>query len=227
MTHYSFIAAEAFAPVIAAWQARAMEALEIIGLAGSISLLAGWRLYLCLFVTGLGMRLGWIELPTHLASLSVLANPWVMSAALAGSIAEFLADKVMWLDSVWDAIHTLVRPVGGALLALAIVDANDPAWQMLSFLLGGGGAFVMHAAKASSRALVNASPEPVSNVLVSGFEDFASGGLLAVALVHPIAAIVVAVLLLACAFALIIVARRAMKALLRAGRPLPKAAGKP
>jgi hypothetical protein len=140
-----------------------------------------------------------------------------VGAALAGSIAEFYADKVMWLDSVWDAVHTFIRPVGGALLALAIVDPGDPAWQVLSFLLGGGGAFVTHAAKASSRALVNASPEPVSNVVVSSIEDVASGGFLAVALAHPVAAVAVAALLLAFAVALIILARRAMKALLRLG----------
>jgi len=198
-----------------------MGAIEILGLASSISLLAGWRLYVCLFVTGLAMRLGWIELPTHLESLAILANPWVLGAALAGSIAEFFADKVMWLDSAWDAIHTFIRPVGGALLALAIVDASDPAWQFLSFLLGGGGAFVTHAAKASSRALVNASPEPVSNLVVSSIEDAASAGLLAAALAHPVAAVAIAALLLAFAIALIILARRAMKALLRfrPGRP--------
>ena len=198
-----------------------MGAIEILGLASSISLLAGWRLYVCLFVTGLAMRLGWIVLPTHLESLAILANPWVLGTALAGSIAEFFADKVMWLDSAWDAIHTFIRPVGGALLALAIVDAGDPAWQFLSFLLGGGGAFVTHAAKASSRALVNASPEPVSNLVVSSIEDAASAGLLAAALAHPVAAVAIAALLLAFAIALIILARRAMKALLRfrPGRP--------
>jgi hypothetical protein len=191
-----------------------MGAVEILGLAGSISLLAGWRLYLCLFITGLGMRLGWIELPTQLASLAILANPWVLGAALTGSVAEFFADKVMWLDSLWDAIHTFVRPVGGALLALAIVDASDPTWQVLSFLLGGGGAFVAHAAKASSRALVNASPEPVSNVVVSTLEDVATGGLLALALTYPVVAILIAALLLVFALALVALARRTMKSLL-------------
>ena len=201
-----------------------MGAIEIVGLASSISLLAGWRLYLCLFVTGLGMRLGWIELPTHLSSLAVLANPWVLGAAAAGAIAEFFADKVMWLDSIWDAVHTLIRPVGGALLALAIVDAGDPAWQVLSFLLGGGGALVTHAAKASARTLVNASPEPVSTIIVSSVEDGASIGLLAIALAHPVAAVAVAVLLLVFAIALIVLARRAMKALLSLG-PRPKDSG--
>jgi hypothetical protein len=196
--------------------------IEILGLAGSVSLLAGWRLYLCVFITGLGMRLGWVELPTQLASLAILANPWILGAALTGTVAEFFADKVMWLDSIWDAIHTFVRPVGGALLALAIVDASNPTWQVLSFLLGGGGALVTHAAKASSRALVNASPEPVSNVVVSSAEDVATGGLLALALTYPAAAIVIAGLLIASAVALIILARRAMKALLRFGRPTPR-----
>lgn len=196
-----------------------MGAIEILGLAGSVSLLAGWRLYFCVFITGLGMRLGWVELPTQLSSLAILANPWILGAALTGTVAEFFADKVMWLDSIWDAIHTFVRPVGGALLALAIVDASDPTWQVLSFLLGIGGALVTHAAKASSRALVNASPEPVSNVVVSSAEDVATGGLLALALTHPVAAAVVAALLLISAVVLIVLARRAMKALLRFGRP--------
>jgi hypothetical protein len=194
-------------------------AIEILGLAGTVSLLAGWRLYLCVFIIGLGMRLGWVELPTQLASLAIIANPWVLAAGLTGTVAEFFADKVMWLDSAWDAVHTFVRPVGGALLALAIVDASDPTWQVLSFLLGGGGAFVTHAAKASSRALVNASPEPVSNVVVSSAEDVATGGLLALALTSPVAAAVIAALLLVSAVVLIILARRAMKALLRFGRP--------
>lgn len=210
---------EAFAPVTAAWHPCTVDAIEILGLAGSVSLLAGWRLYLCVFVTGLGMRLGWVEPPTQLASLAILANPWVLGAALTGTVAEFLADKVMWLDSAWDAVHTFVRPVGGALLALAIVDASDPALQVLSFLLGGGAAFVTHAAKASSRALVNASPEPVSNVAVSSVEDVATGGLLALALTHPLAAAVIAALLLVAAVALILFARRTMRALLRFGRP--------
>jgi Domain of unknown function (DUF4126) len=196
-----------------------MGAVEILGLAASVSLLAGWRLYLCLFVTGLAMKLGWIELPVHLSALTALANPWVLGAAFIGLVAEFFADKVMWLDSVWDAVHTFVRPVGGALLALAIVDANDPVWQVLAFLLGGGGALLTHGAKASSRALVNASPEPVSNIIVSSAEDVATGGLLALALAYPFVALGLALLLVGLAVWLLVVARRAVKALARMGRP--------
>ena len=95
-----------------------MGIMEIIGIAGSVSLLSGWRLYLCIFATGLAMRFDAIPIPEHLAALGVLANPWVMGIAAVGALAEFFADKVMWLDSAWDTLHTLIRPVGGALLAL-------------------------------------------------------------------------------------------------------------
>ena len=115
-----------------------MGVMEIIGIAGSVSLLAGWRLYLCIFATGLAMRMNALPLPEHLASLDVLANPWVMCIAALAAIVEFLADKVMWLDTAWDAVHTIVRPIGGALLALAIIDPSDPGTQVIAFLLGGG-----------------------------------------------------------------------------------------
>lgn len=192
-----------------------MPIAEILALAASVSLLAGWRLYLCVFATGLAMRSGWIELPTQLEALAALANPWVLGAAFLGLVAEFFADKVAWVDSAWDAVHSVVRPLGGALLSLAIVDAQDPTWQVLAFLLGGGGALLSHGAKASARAVVNASPEPVSNVLVSSGEDVMTGGLLALALASPALAGVVALLALAFAVLLLVYARRALRAVLR------------
>lgn len=185
-----------------------MGIMEIIGIAGSVSLLAGWRLYLSIFATGLAMRLGAIPLPEHLASLDVLANPWVMGIAALAALAEFLADKVMWLDSAWDAVHTFVRPVGGALLALAIVDPGDSAWQVIAFLLGGGASLAAHAGKAGARGVVNASPEPVSNIAVSTAEDVASIGLLYLAYEYPWVAAGIAAVLLALAIGLIVVARR-------------------
>lgn len=187
--------------------------IEILGIAGSVSLLAGWRLYLCVFATGLAMRSGWIELPTHLDALAALANPYVLGAAFIGLVAEFFADKIAWLDSLWDAVHSIVRPLGGALLALAIVDAQDPAWQALAFLLGGGGALLSHGAKASTRAVVNASPEPVSNVVVSAGEDVATAGMLALAFTNPVVAGGVALVALLFALALLIYTRRALRAL--------------
>lgn len=198
-----------------------MGLIELLGLAGSLSLLSGWRLYATVLVTGLAMRSGWVPLPEQLEMLSVLANPWVIGVAAVGTVMEFLADKVMWLDSAWDAVHSLVRPVGGALLALAIVDPGDPAWQVVAFLLGGGAAFAAHAGKASARAAVNTSPEPVSNLLVSTAEDVATAGLLALAIANPLAAAVIAVLLLALSIALIVVVGRAVRRMLRRRRGTP------
>ncbi|HEY5723114.1 MAG TPA: DUF4126 domain-containing protein [Allosphingosinicella sp.] len=192
-----------------------MSPIELLGLAASVSLLAGWRLYLCVFATGLAMRLGWIGLPTNLEPLAALANHWVIGAAAVGLVAELLADKVAWIDSAWDAVHSFIRPLGGALLALAIVDAGDPAWQAAAFLLGGGGALLSHGAKASARAVVNSSPEPFSNVVVSTTEDVATGGMLALAFADPVAATAIALILVCIAIVLLIQARRALKALLR------------
>jgi Domain of unknown function (DUF4126) len=191
---------------------------ELLGVAGSVSLLAGWRMYLCVFATGLAMKLGWIDLPQHLQSLGVLANPWVMGASGVGLIAEFFADKVAWLDSMWDAVHTAVRPIGGALLAMAIVDASDPKWQVLSLLLGGSAALVSHGAKAGTRAVVNASPEPFSNIAVSSGEDVVSGGLLFVALSHPAAAVVIALVLLVGAVGMLMFVRTILARLFGTGK---------
>jgi len=185
--------------------------MEIIGIAGSVSLLAGWRLYLCIFATGLAMRLDVLPLPEHLASLSVLGNPWVLAIAAFGALAEFFADKVMWLDSAWDTLHTLIRPVGGALLALAIVDPSDPATQVVAFLLGGGASFLAHGGKASARAVVNASPEPVSNVVASSAEDVATVGLLWLAYEYPLAAGGIALILLVLALSMLWLARKIVR----------------
>lgn len=200
-----------------------MGIMEIIGIAGSVSLLAGWRLYLSIFATGLAMRLGAIPVPEHLASLEVLANPWVMGIAALAALAEFFADKVMWLDSAWDAVHTFIRPVGGALLALAIVDPADPAAQVISFLLGGGAAFAAHAGKAGARGVVNASPEPVSNVVVSSAEDVATAGLLYATYEYPYVAGGIALVLLALVVGLLVLARNMIRKLFRKrpGAPPP------
>lgn len=195
-----------------------MGIMEIIGIAGSVSLLAGWRLYLCVFATGLAMRFDAIPIPEHLASLDVLANPWVMGIAALAAIAEFFADKVMWLDSAWDTIHTLVRPVGGALLALAIVDPSDPAMQVIAFLLGGGASLAAHAGKAGARGVVNASPEPVSNIAVSTTEDIATAGLLYVTYEYPYVAGGIAVVLLALVTGMLLLARRVIKRVLGGSR---------
>ena len=195
-----------------------MSAVELIALASSVSLLAGWRLYLVTFATGLAMKLGWLALPDQLRALDVLANNWIIGIAAIGALAEFFADKIAWVDSAWDAIHSVIRPLGGALLSLAIVDSGDPAWQVGSLLLGGGAAFLAHAGKAGARTLVNASPEPFSNVVVSTGEDLATGGLLALAIASPIAAALIALILVLLSLWLVFAARRALRRLLEPKR---------
>ena len=188
-----------------------MGILEILGVAGSLSLLAGWRLYLTILATGIAMHFGWLPLPEHLKALQILANPWVLGVATVGTLAEFFADKVAWIDSAWDTIHSVIRPLGGALLALALVDSSDPAWQVVALLLGGGGALLSHGAKATTRAVVNISPEPFSNAAVSTGEDVATTGLLALAIAYPALAIVIAILLAVAAVIVIITLRRLLR----------------
>ena len=190
-----------------------MSAVELVALAASISLLAGWRLYLVVFATGLAMKYGWVALPDQLRALDVLANHWIIGIAGVGAVAEFFADKIAWVDSAWDAINSVIRPLGGAMLSLAIVDSGDPTWQVASFLLGGGAAFFAHAGKAGARTLVIASPEPFSNVAVSTGEDVATAGLLALAIANPVAAALIAAILVLLSLWLVFAARRALKRL--------------
>jgi hypothetical protein len=201
-----------------------MGIVELLGVAASVSLLAGWRLYLCVFATGLFMRYGngIVEIPQNLEGLAVLANPWVIGIAGVGAVAEFFADKVAWLDSLWDSVHTAIRPVGGALLAMAIVDASDPTWQVISLLLGGGAALMSHGAKAGTRAVVNASPEPFSNIAVSAGEDVVTGGLLLLALENPVGAVVVAILVAGVSIFALIMVRRLLRKLFGAGEARPQ-----
>jgi hypothetical protein len=191
-----------------------MSGVELIALASTVSLLAGWRLYLVTFAVGLAMRFGWLAMPDQLHGLDVLANGWVIAIAAIGALAEFFADKAPWVDSAWDTVHTVIRPIGGALLAMAVVDGSDPAWQVASLLLGGGAALLAHAGKAGARTLVNVSPEPVSNIAVSSGEDVATGGLLALAFAFPVAAALIALALVLLSLWFVLAARRALRRLL-------------
>jgi len=196
-----------------------MGAVELIALASTASLLAGWRLYFVTLAVGLAMKFGWIALPDQLHALDVLANNWIIGIAGVGTIAEFFADKVPWVDSAWDAVHSFIRPLGGALLSMAIIDGADPAWQVGSLLLGGGAAFLAHAGKAGARTLINASPEPLSNVVVSTSEDVITAGLLGLAIANPIAAAVIALILVMLSVWLVIKARRALRRFLEPEGP--------
>ncbi|MDF1834233.1 MAG: DUF4126 domain-containing protein [Alteraurantiacibacter sp. bin_em_oilr2.035] len=192
-----------------------MGIMEILGLAASASLLAGWRLYIVILGTGLAMRSGFLPLPEHLEALQVLANPWVLGIAGLGALAEFFADKVPWLDTIWDTVHTAVRPVGGAMLALAIVDPGDPAMQVIAFIAGGGGALLAHGGKAGTRTVINASPEPVSNIAMSTAEDVATLGLMWFVYEYPWASAGVAAVLLALAIGMVLAVRRVLRRIFR------------
>ena len=204
-----------------------LSIVEILGIAGSASLLAGWRMYLVVLATGIAMRTGAVPLPEHLAALDVLANPWVIGAAGLGALCEFFADKVMWLDSLWDSVHTFIRPIGGALLALAIVDPGDPAMQVIAFLLGGGGALLAHGGKAGVRAAVNTSPEPVSNAVLSSAEDVATVGLLWFVYEYPWVAAGVFAVLLGLTVLLVAMVRKVFRALFGREEPLRSAGSEP
>src|SRR5215470_9020052 len=133
-----------------------------------VSLASGLSVYLTVFAMGLLQRLGIIHLP---ASLEVVSTWPVMIAAALLYAIEFVVDKIPLLDTVWDGIHTIIRPAAGAILAYSVVGHVDPQVQVLAALLGGSLAFASHAAKASARAAAQVSPEPVSNWLLSVVED--------------------------------------------------------
>ena len=162
-----------------------VTSVEIIGLAASLSRLAGWRLYAAVLAAGLAVRFGGFELPSALTGMAVFGNWWVLGAVALGTTAEFFADKVAFIDSAWDAVHTLVRPIGGALLAFAVVSPDNGVVGVVTLLLGGGAALAAHAAKAGTRAMINTSPEPVSNIVASVAEDGATAGALWLVFAHP------------------------------------------
>jgi len=174
-----------------------MQTLALLGTMTGIALFAGIRLYATVLTVGLCLRYGLLHLPPDLAPLSVLAHPLVLGAAGVCAVMEFLADKVPWVDSLWDAAHAFLRPAGAALIAFAVVGRLDPAAEIAVILLCGGVAFSSHSAKAGARLLVNQSPEPFSNLFLSLFEDAVAVGGSYAAVAHPLAMLaVVAVFLL-------------------------------
>lgn len=145
-----------------------MDILQSVALAGGMAWASGMRLYAVVFIAGLLGRLGYLQLPS---TLQVLENPLVLGIAGFMLVMEFLADKIPAVDSVWDAVHTFIRIPAGALLAALALGDHDPAWMVAAGLIGGTLTAGTHAAKAGSRALINTSPEPVSNVATSLGED--------------------------------------------------------
>lgn len=148
-----------------------METLSILGIALGFATLSGINLYLTTFLAGLAVRFNWVNLADKYESLGVLANPWIIGVAGVLFLVEFFADKIPWLDSSWDAVHTFIRPIGGTLLALTALGEMDPMVSVIAALLSGGTTLITHATKAGGRLLINMSPEPVSNTVASLGED--------------------------------------------------------
>jgi hypothetical protein len=148
-----------------------MDTVQLLGAGMGLGVLAGIRLYATILALGLGIRLGLLELNGQMSQLDVLASNPVLAVAGAAYVLEFFADKVPWVDSLWDSIHTFIRPVGAAYLGAAAVGSLDPATQVTMALLCGGAALSGHSMKAATRLLVNQSPEPFSNVAMSTAED--------------------------------------------------------
>jgi hypothetical protein len=151
------------------------------------------NLYATVAILGLAARYGWVDLPPQFQSFN---NPWIIGAAVVLYLVEFFADKIPYVDSLWDIIHTAIRPIGGALIAVATLGDASPGVEGLVALLGGTVAAGSHLTKTSTRAVANTSPEPVSNWALSFGEDIFVVGLGYLALAHPIAALIVAGVLL-------------------------------
>lgn len=168
-----------------------IEPIAALGRAMGFSFAAGINLYATVAILGLASRYQWVTLPEH---YRVFDNDWIIGAAIVLYVVEFIADKVPWFDSVWDAIHTAIRPIGGMVIAVTTLGEASPTTEVLVGLLGGTLAAGSHFSKAGTRAIANTSPEPFSNWILSLGEDAFVVSLGVLALNYPeIAAIVVVV----------------------------------
>lgn len=198
-----------------------VQQLPALALAAALAWGAGLRLYLVVLVLGILGRLEWWPLPQ---SLDVLTHPVVLAASGFMTIVELLADKIPWIDSVWDALNTFVRIPAGAALAGAVFGDSGAAWTLAAALLGGTLTATTHFAKSGTRAAVNTSPEPASNLAVSLGEDVGVLGGLWLALAHPLLFLVALVVFLVVAVLLLRAVARGVRRLLGALRP-PSATG--
>jgi hypothetical protein len=168
-----------------------MEIIAALGRTMGFSFAAGINLYATIAILGLASRYQWVSLPSQFKAFD---NDLVIGTAIVLYIVEFVADKIPWFDSIWDAVHTAIRPVGGAVIAVTTLGEASPATQTLVGLLGGTLAAGSHLSKAGTRAAANTSPEPFSNWFLSLGEDAFVVGLGVLALKYPVIAALVVVL---------------------------------
>lgn len=180
-----------------------METLDALAVALGLGTLAGVNLYLTVFAAGLVIHLGWVNLAPEHSALEVLGEPWIVGIAATLYLLQFFADKIPWVDSLNDAVQTVLRPLGGALLGVLALGEAHPAATVLAALLAGSAALTSHTAKAATRLVVNTSPEPVSNIGLSLGEDAAVLGGLALLATNPLLAALLALLLLLAAWFLL------------------------
>lgn len=196
-----------------------MEWLETIGRTLGFSLAAGVNLYATVAILGLASRYGWVALPDQ---FRVFDNEWIIGLAAVLYVVEFVADKIPWVDSLWDSVHTLIRPVGGALIAVASMGEMAPGLQAVVALLGGTVAASAHLTKAGTRVAANASPEPFSNWILSFLGDGFVIGLAVIALNFPLVALAVSVTILVL---IVLIIRKIWKWLRAGAKPEPLSTG--
>jgi hypothetical protein len=202
----------------------AMELVTALGRTIPFAFASGLNLYATIAVLGLSSRYELVALPEQFRAFD---HPLVIGAALVLYLVEFVADKIPWLDTLWDTVHTVVRPIGGATVAVAALGSPSPGMDALAALLGGGVALTTHLTKAGTRAAVNTSPEPFSNWILSIGEDVLAIGMAYVAMAYPLFALTVAlVLLAACALFATLVVRAVRRGFgrVRSGSRQPAAA---
>jgi hypothetical protein len=170
-----------------------MEWFATLGRTLGFSLAAGVNLYATVAILGLASRYGWVALPDQ---FRVFDNPWIIGLAAVLYVVEFVADKIPWVDSVWDSVHTLIRPLGAALIAIAALGDASPVVQGLVALLGGTVAAGSHVTKAGTRVAANTSPEPFSNWFLSLAEDVFVIALSVITLKFPLLALGVSLVIL-------------------------------
>lgn len=154
---------------------------------------SGLNVYATIAVLGLCSHYGLVALPEQFRALD---HPFVIGAALVMYVLEFVVDKIPWLDSIWDAVHTVIRPIGGAFVAVAALGQASPTATAIAALLGGSVAMTTHLTKAGTRAAANMSPEPFTNWILSVTEDVLAIGLTYAAIRHPNIALAIALVLL-------------------------------
>jgi uncharacterized protein DUF4126 len=195
-----------------------VDAVATLGRTLGFSLAAGVNLYATVAILGLAARYGWVALPEQ---FQVFNNDVIIGAAIVMYVIEFFADKIPYFDSLWDAIHTAIRPIGGAFIAVATLGDASPTAKTLVALLGGAVAASSHLTKTSTRAAANTSPEPFSNWILSLGEDVFAVGLGYMALAHPVIALAIAVVVLALIAVFAVVIVRTVRRWLRRRRPAP------